>query len=89
MEQRKKTTSIAGMCDTSLTSVFAKKKANVDKNIERTPSVRNLPLSFNPGFYSTILFSIRNRSLLRSWIFLKMILFYAQKPQPRKQTRPR
>jgi hypothetical protein len=39
---RKKTTSIAGMCDTCFTKTLASEKASVDMNIARTPSVRNL-----------------------------------------------
>src|SRR5688572_21934521 len=39
---RKNTTSIAGICATCFTKTFASEKASVDKNIARTPSVRNL-----------------------------------------------
>ena len=45
--QRKNTTSIAGMCETCLTSTFAKEKASVDRNIARTPSDKNLSVSGN------------------------------------------
>ena len=39
---RKKTISIAGICETSFTKTFAtSEKASVDKNIERTPGVSN------------------------------------------------
>ena len=89
IEHRKNTTSIAGMCETCLTRIFAKEKASVDKNIERTPSVRNLPLSFNPGSYFKILFWIRNRSPRRSRIFLRTTSFSAKKPQLRTNTRRR
>lgn len=47
-EHRKKTTSIAGMCETSFTKTFAKPKASVDKNIARTPSVKNGCSLLNP-----------------------------------------
>src|SRR3954453_10196192 len=40
--QRKKTTSIAGILGNSFTRMLAIEKANVDKNIERMPTVRNL-----------------------------------------------
>lgn len=40
--QRKKTVSIAGMWATCFTQTFAKKKASVDKNIARTPTVKNV-----------------------------------------------
>src|SRR5436190_9682679 len=42
--QRKNTISDGGMCGTCFTSMFASEKASVDKNIERTPTVRNVPL---------------------------------------------
>lgn len=42
--QRKKTISIAGICATCFTKTFARKKASVDKNIARTPGVRNVEL---------------------------------------------
>src|SRR5438046_1272013 len=42
--QRKNTISDGGIFGNCLTSMFAKAKASVDINIERTPSVRNVPL---------------------------------------------
>jgi hypothetical protein len=35
------------MCETCLTKTFASAKASVERNIERTPAVNNLPLSLN------------------------------------------
>src|SRR5690606_29116732 len=40
--QRKKTTSIAGMCETCFTKTYARAKKSVERNIARTPSIRNL-----------------------------------------------
>src|SRR5687768_14736002 len=48
---RKNTTSIAGMCDTCFTNIFAREKASVDRNIARTPSVRNLSSLINGSFW--------------------------------------
>src|SRR5215204_6495664 len=44
---RKNTTSIAGISETCFTKTLASEKASVDKNIARTPSVRNLSSLFN------------------------------------------
>lgn len=42
MEQRKKTASIAGKCDTCLTKALAIKKHRVERNIDLTPGVMYL-----------------------------------------------
>jgi hypothetical protein len=46
------------MCETCLTNTLAKEKASVDKNIARTPSVRNFCRSLNLSNYRTAFFDV-------------------------------
>jgi len=65
-EQRKNTTSTAGICETCFTKTFANEKASVDRNIARTPSVRNARSLLKPVMRIIFLKCRRNRSLRRS-----------------------
>jgi hypothetical protein len=94
-EQRKKSTSMTGMWLTCFTKIFAKAKKSVEKNIERTPLLRNVRSWLKPVKRIVFLICRRNRSQRRSPIFLKMNAFddrmtARRRPMPSKLSfRPR
>lgn len=68
IEHRKKSTSITGMFSSGFTKMFASAKHSVDRNIERTPSVRIVRSLLKPVKRIVFLISRRNRSRRRSQI---------------------